>query len=135
VPILKPRERAICFRVSEDEYERLTAACDALGVRSLSEFVRSGICWIAETSNRCLLDLIATAGQPVPPSRPVLPFAPPASRAKADRADPVRELDRRLDLLTYEVRFLSQQLNRRKSAHTAAVETRTPARFDEIGES
>lgn len=41
--ITKPRNRIVIFRLTEDEYERLEAACSEGGARSLSDFARSKV--------------------------------------------------------------------------------------------
>jgi hypothetical protein len=38
--IIKRRTKLICFRVSDEEYEKLQGACEAEGARSISEFAR-----------------------------------------------------------------------------------------------
>jgi hypothetical protein len=38
--VLKPRNRILIFRLTEDEYSNLRAACSDKGARSLSEFAR-----------------------------------------------------------------------------------------------
>jgi hypothetical protein len=41
MPSLHARNRIVVFRLSQDEYDRLRAACDAVGGRILSAFTRS----------------------------------------------------------------------------------------------
>lgn len=41
--VLNPRNRLVNFRLSEEEYERLDAACKAMGARSISDFARSAV--------------------------------------------------------------------------------------------
>lgn len=41
--VLNPRNRLVNFRLSEDEFERLRAACGQLGARSISDFARSSV--------------------------------------------------------------------------------------------
>lgn len=41
--VLKPRNRLVNFRLSEEEFESLKAACQASGARSLSDFARSAV--------------------------------------------------------------------------------------------
>jgi hypothetical protein len=38
---LKRRNRMVIFRVTEDEYENLTAVCSVRGARNLSDFARN----------------------------------------------------------------------------------------------
>ena len=39
--ILKPRNRVLIFRLTEDEYSHLHSACSTDGARSLSDFART----------------------------------------------------------------------------------------------
>jgi len=39
----KPRNRVVVFRLSQDEYETLQAACARAGARNLSDFTRSKV--------------------------------------------------------------------------------------------
>ncbi len=39
--ILKPRNRVLIFRLTEDEYSHLQSACSTDGARSLSDFART----------------------------------------------------------------------------------------------
>jgi hypothetical protein len=41
--VLKPRNRLVNFRLSEEEFECLRTACQASGARSLSDFARSAV--------------------------------------------------------------------------------------------
>lgn len=41
--VLKPRNRLVNFRLSEEEFESLKTACQASGARSLSDFARSAV--------------------------------------------------------------------------------------------
>jgi len=41
VSVTKPRNKAVLFRVTEDEYNRLIHACSSGGARSLSDFARA----------------------------------------------------------------------------------------------
>jgi hypothetical protein len=41
--VLRPRNRLVIFRLSEDEYEDLKAAYVSHGARSLSDFARSAV--------------------------------------------------------------------------------------------
>jgi hypothetical protein len=43
VSILKPRTRIVYFRVSEEDFLRLTDLCPRHGARSISELVRSAV--------------------------------------------------------------------------------------------
>lgn len=39
--VLKPRNRILIFRLTQDEYDQLQSACSIGGARSLSDFARS----------------------------------------------------------------------------------------------
>lgn len=39
--VLKPRNRILIFRLTQDEYENLQTACTDKGARSLSDFART----------------------------------------------------------------------------------------------
>lgn len=41
--VINPRNRLVNFRLSENEFESLRAACLALGARSISDFARSAV--------------------------------------------------------------------------------------------
>lgn len=41
--ILKPRSRLVYYRVSEEEFEKLTCLCKAGAARSLSDFTRQAV--------------------------------------------------------------------------------------------
>jgi hypothetical protein len=41
--VLKPRNRLVYFRLSEEEYQRLTDICAAGGARSMSELARAAL--------------------------------------------------------------------------------------------
>ena len=41
--VLRPRSKLVYFRVSEDEYEQLSALCRTVGARSLSDLVRRSL--------------------------------------------------------------------------------------------
>jgi hypothetical protein len=43
MPVLKPRNRLVYFRISEDEYRRLADICAAGGARSMSDLARSAL--------------------------------------------------------------------------------------------
>lgn len=115
--VRNPRTRLISFRLSDDEYRALQSVCDAHEARSLSEFVRAGICWIAYHAEQLPKDLFG-----LHPSAPVLKAA--AAAADALPEEPVREetgerlteavvhLHRRTEALDREVRRLSLLLKR-----------------------
>lgn len=41
--VLKPRERLVYFRVSEDEFHQFTSLCEQQGARSVSDLARSAV--------------------------------------------------------------------------------------------
>ena len=41
--VLKPRERLVYFRVSEDEFRQFVSICERAGARSLSDLARSAV--------------------------------------------------------------------------------------------
>jgi len=41
--VLRPRNRLVNFRVSEDEFEKLRSSCEQFGARSVSDFARSSV--------------------------------------------------------------------------------------------
>jgi hypothetical protein len=50
--ILKRRDRIVLFRLSQDEYERLRAACEEDGAASISAFARSEILKVIDSERR-----------------------------------------------------------------------------------
>ena len=44
--ILNPKNRLVSFRLSQQEYEKLHALCEAERVRSISDFVRDSVHWM-----------------------------------------------------------------------------------------
>lgn len=49
--VLRPRNRLVNFRLSEDEFDRLKASCALQGARSVSDFARSAVLDRMETSS------------------------------------------------------------------------------------
>jgi len=43
MPVFKPRNRLVNFRLSEEEFEKLRASCSLYGARSLSDFARGAV--------------------------------------------------------------------------------------------
>lgn len=41
--VLRPRNRLVYFRVSEDEFERFNHVCELMGARSISDLARSAV--------------------------------------------------------------------------------------------
>jgi len=51
MPFLHQRNRIVVFRLSQDEYDRLRAACAAAGGRNLSDFTRSELLTLVQTDD------------------------------------------------------------------------------------
>jgi len=49
--VFRPRNRLVYFRVSEDEFQQLTRACEQEGARSLSDLARSAMQRAVNESN------------------------------------------------------------------------------------
>src|SRR6202035_3557900 len=43
VAVLKPRERLVYFRVSEDEFRQFVGVCEQAGARSVSDLARNAV--------------------------------------------------------------------------------------------
>jgi hypothetical protein len=43
VAVLKPRERLVYFRISEDEFRQFISVCEQAGARSVSDLARSAV--------------------------------------------------------------------------------------------
>jgi len=43
VAVLKPRERLVYFRVSEDEFRQFVSVCEVAGARSVSDLARNAV--------------------------------------------------------------------------------------------
>jgi hypothetical protein len=43
VAVLKPRERLVYFRVSEDEFRQFVSVCEEAGARSISDLARNAV--------------------------------------------------------------------------------------------
>jgi len=43
VAVLKPRERLVYFRVSEDEFRQFVSVCEEAGARSVSDLARNAV--------------------------------------------------------------------------------------------
>ncbi len=41
--VLKPRERLVYFRITEDEFHQFTSVCEQEGARSISDLARSAV--------------------------------------------------------------------------------------------
>ena len=52
--VLRPRNRLVNFRLSEDEFENLKTACENSGARSVSDFARSSVLAQIENTQQAL---------------------------------------------------------------------------------
>ena len=50
--VLRPRNRLVYFRVSEDEYERFNHVCESTGSRSISDLARFAMRSMIENGNQ-----------------------------------------------------------------------------------
>ena len=50
--VLKPRERLVYFRISEDEFHQFVGLCEKEGARSVSDLVRSAVQRLITDGNR-----------------------------------------------------------------------------------
>jgi hypothetical protein len=50
--VLKPRERLVYFRVSEDEFRQFVSVCEQGGARSLSDLARNAVQRLIADNNR-----------------------------------------------------------------------------------
>jgi hypothetical protein len=52
VAVLKPRERLVYFRISEDEFHQFVSVCEQEGARSVSDLARSAVQRLIADGNR-----------------------------------------------------------------------------------
>src|SRR5271163_643895 len=52
VAVLKPRERLVYFRISEDEFRQFVGVCEQAGARSVSDLARSAVQRLIADGNR-----------------------------------------------------------------------------------
>ena len=57
--VLKPRNRLVYFRVSEDEFQRFNHICESTGARSISDLARSAMQFLIRDGNNGNVDLIS----------------------------------------------------------------------------
>ena len=50
--VLKPRERLVYFRISEDEFRQFVSVCEQEGARSVSDLARSAVQRLIADGNR-----------------------------------------------------------------------------------
>jgi len=84
MPVFKPRDRIVIFRLTQDEYDSLIAVCQKRGARNLTDFTRSEV-----------LASIARELQ---------------SHARAGESS---ELDEKLDSLQSEIQYIRSLLEQR----------------------
>jgi hypothetical protein len=68
MPVQKPRNRLVNFRLNEEEYEGLRAACAHHGARSVSDFARAAVlrsAGIQERADRQTQRRLSDLGQKV----------------------------------------------------------------------
>lgn len=114
--VRNPRTRLISFRLSEDEYRALQCLCDAQEARSLSEFVRTSICWVACNADQLPADFfrLHAAGMALRPvmESETLSLEPGVDGMGERLASAVLHLNRRTDALDREIRRLGLLLRR-----------------------
>jgi hypothetical protein len=52
VAVLKPRERLVYFRISEDEFRQFASVCEQAGARSVSDLARNAVQRLIAEGNR-----------------------------------------------------------------------------------
>jgi hypothetical protein len=52
VAVLKPREKLVYFRISEDEFRQFVSVCEQAGARSVSDLARSAVQRLIADGNR-----------------------------------------------------------------------------------
>jgi hypothetical protein len=60
VAVLKPRERLVYFRISEDEFHQFTSVCEREGARSVSDLARSAVQRLIADGNQQRENLVLT---------------------------------------------------------------------------
>ena len=88
--VLKPRERLVYFRVSEDEFHQFLGVCEQEGARSVSDLARSAVQRLIAGGNR--------------------------DREDRDLAPKVAILEQLISELTAQVRLLTKLLQRQNGA-------------------
>jgi hypothetical protein len=61
--VLKPRNRLVNFRLSDEEFAAMNTACEKSGARSLSDFARGAVLYAVEQADRGVR-VTAEAGAP-----------------------------------------------------------------------
>lgn len=51
MPVIRPRNRLVYFRVSEDEFQQFTQICESSGARSISDLARSAMQRMIQSDN------------------------------------------------------------------------------------
>jgi hypothetical protein len=86
VAVLKPRERLVYFRISEDEFHQFLGVCEQEGARSVSDLARSAVQRLITDGNR--------------------------DREERELAPRVRILEKLIEELTAQVQLLTALLQR-----------------------
>ena len=84
--VLKPRERLVYFRISEDEFHQFLGVCEQEGARSVSDLARSAVQRLITDGNR--------------------------DREERDLAPKVQMLEQLIGELTSQLRLLTTMLQR-----------------------
>lgn len=93
MPVFKPRNRLVNFRLSEEEFEKLRASCSLYGARSLSDFARAAVMRSVASGHSSEAD------------NPLIPF----SGAAAPMASKVNDLEHRIGELSRLVEALRRE--------------------------
>jgi hypothetical protein len=120
MPVFRPRNRLVNFRLSEDEFEKVRASCSLHGARSLSDFARSAV--LRSVANGPSAgETLESSGAPVE--------ARMLQDSKVNQLDrKVGELESRISELLSLVRSL-EQFPDRKSSTPDVEETRSEFNF------
>jgi hypothetical protein len=94
VAVLKPRERLVYFRISEDEFHQFLGVCEQEGARSVSDLARSAVQRLITDGNR--------------------------DREERELAPKVEMLEQLIGELTAQVRLLTTLLQKQNGAGSSA---------------
>ena len=92
--VLKPRERLVYFRISEDEFHQFLGVCEQEGARSVSDLARSAVQRLITDGNR--------------------------DREERELAPKVEMLEQLIGELTAQVRLLTTILQKQNGASSSA---------------
>jgi hypothetical protein len=102
VAVLKPRERLVYFRISEDEFHQFLGVCEQEGARSVSDLARSAVQRLITDGNR--------------------------DREERELAPKVRVLEQLIGELTAQVQLLTTLLQRQNGGEGANEGVATSSR-------